>query len=136
MARKTPVDLPILPKNLNLNFSFKFYDEDREEYCLSCWKQKEIKRALKRLKQLSDKTLNQLRQDRSFYHFHEVIWEKTTEKRGFSNNLLDDLPHFQFMLPGINSQKARVFGALQGNTFFIVWFDLNHDVCISNKKHT
>lgn len=34
------------------------------------------------------------------------------------------------------SGKARLYGALQGNVFYVLWWDPDHQVFPSRKKHT
>ena len=124
-------------ENQELVFSFKHYDTSLDaRYCLSKWTQAQVKDALYRLSEVNRKSfLDLLRQSR-IWHFHEVDWSQTTQRTGFPGTALDQLPHFQFELPGVNSGKARVFGAYQKGVFFIVWFDLNHEIWPSLLKHT
>jgi hypothetical protein len=138
MGRKNKNNIPLrshdLPKT-NLKFSFEFYDIIQNKYCLSKWSEKDISTTLKRLKEVCEKNFQELFKDRSTYHFHSIDWTQTTE-RGFPNTKIQNLEPFQFALLGVNNQKARVYGAYADNTFFIVWFDLNHEICPSFKKHT
>ncbi|MDR3278612.1 MAG: hypothetical protein LBT12_07540 [Oscillospiraceae bacterium] len=34
------------------------------------------------------------------------------------------------------SGKERVWGVLSDGVFFIIWYDLNHEICPSEKKNT
>lgn len=137
-VRKLPLptgESSVLDKELV--FSFKFYDEANDEkYCLSKFATDQIRTALQRLKEINCITLNDLRQKRSFYNFHDVDWSKTTIKTGFRDRDLKELEPFQFSLANVNGQKTRVFGAMSGFTFYIVWFDLNHEIWPSFKKNT
>jgi len=134
--KKDNVPAPTFPENKKLKFSFEFYDKSSADYCLSGWNQKQIRDALLRLQDINTKTYNDLSRDRGIYHFGEVIWERTTKKLGFPNLALNNLPAFHFALLGVNGQKARVFGALSSDTFYIVWFDLNHEIWPVALKHT
>ena len=121
----------------NISFSFEFYDiSDENKYCLSQWNKEQISLALLRLRDINKKTYNEISRDSKVYHFYPVDWNKTTKKQGFSDVKLKNLSAFHFSLLGINNQKARVFGAYSQNIFYIVWFDLNHEIWPSFKKHT
>ncbi|MBU1088512.1 hypothetical protein KKA02_01355 [Patescibacteria group bacterium] len=126
----------LLPANEKIRFSFEYYDKSSSNYCLSCWSQKDIRSTLLRLQDVCTKSFNHLNRERRVYHFSEVIWEKTIKKTGFPNRGVNQLPAFHFALLGINNQKARVYGAYSASTFYIVWFDLNHEIWPVKLKHT
>ncbi len=118
-----------------LKFSFEYYDTSNK-YCLSSWTKEQIKGSLARLKDISSKSFNLLKQDSRTYHFNEVIWEKTIEKNGFPDQRTKNLAAFHFALLGVNGQLARIYGAYSQGTFYIVWFDLNHDIWPTPLKYT
>lgn len=111
-----------------LRFSFEFYDTSSNEFCLSRWTQEQIRLTLTRLLEISSKTFHELSREKKVLHFHEVIWERTIKTSGFPNKEANKLHAFQFALLGVNGQLARVFGAYAENVFYIVWFDLNHEI--------
>jgi len=117
-------DLP----SKRIKFSFRYYDVTSDRYCLSCWPRQEIRKTLGRLREIGEKTYSEMCADGEVLHFHEVDWQQTTETRGFPDHDAGTMPPFQFALLGVNHQKARVFGALSGDTFYIVWFDKDHRV--------
>jgi len=119
----------------SIKFSFKFYDTSCKDFCLSRWGENYIALSLERLQDISRKKFCELGKGNS-YHFHEVRWEQTTKKSGFPIKDANYLNAFQFSLAGINNQKARVFGAYANNTFYIIWFDLEHEIWPSFKKNT
>lgn len=119
-----------------LNFSFEHYDFRNEEYCISCWSKQQIKRTLQILKDVCQKNLNELYNNRKVYHFGEVIWERTIKKKGFENPSIDNLPAFHFSLLGVNGQLARAYGAFADDIFYIVWFDLEHTIWPTALKNT
>ena len=129
------IPTPQLPTDETIKFSFRCYDETGK-FCLSKWGEANVLMVLKRLKELNKKTYNELLRDRSGYHFHSVNWDNTTEKNGFSDIYLKDKEAFQVALLGINNQKARMYGAFERNVFYIVWFDLEHQITPSTLKHT
>ncbi len=118
-----------------IKFSFEFYDSSCK-YCLSKWGDKDVLSAIKRLKEINGKTLGELKDSRSTYHFHFVDWKNTQEKNGFPESRANQLEPYQFSLVGINNQKARVYGACAEGVFYIVWFDFEHEIWPSFKKHT
>lgn len=126
----------------NLTFSFQYYDDSdsssggKRKYCLSSWSEPDISLTLTRLKEVSCQTLHEIKSSSSVYHFHEVYWHKTTERSGFPNRKVMELPAFQFAVLGVNKQKARVYGALSRNVFYVVWFDYHHEISPSFKKGT
>ena len=118
-----------------IKFSFKFYDTRNQQYCISTWKQEDIALVLERLKDISNKTFTEISRHNT-YKFHPVKWEETRHKSGFPSNEANELNPFQFALVGVNGQKSRIFGAYADNTFYIVWFDFNHEIHPSPKKNT
>lgn len=127
---------PKLSENEKLRFSFEYYDKGSSEFCISGWNQKQIRDSLLRLQDICTKSYKDLWRERGVYHFGEVYWEKTIKKSGFPNPAVNALPAFHFALLGVNGQRARVFGALSTGTFYVVWFDLNHDIWPVELKHT
>lgn len=119
-----------------LKFSFEYYDNSSDKYCLSCWTRDQIRKSLLRIQDICTKTFLELRRDSAQYHFYETEWHKTIKPLGFPNPALKALPSFHFSLLGVNGQKARVFGAYGNDTFYIVWFDLNHEILPVALKHT
>lgn len=119
-----------------LKFSFEYYDNTCDDYCLSKWESSQVRDALIRLREICAVSFMDMQSQSKQYHFAEVIWERTTKPTGFPFRALDGLPAFHFALLGINHQKARVFGAYQAGVFYIVWFDLNHEIWPSVLKHT
>lgn len=128
-----PEPKPIKEK---VKLSFEFYDTSCIDYCISEWEKTEILKALGRLKDINNKTYSDLTQGSKTYHFHQVSWEETTKKQGFPDPRVNSLDPYQIALVGINGGKARVFGAYANNIFYIVWFDYNHKIWPSYKKHT
>ncbi len=119
-----------------ISFSFKFYDCGDKNFCISRWEEDKIAGALKRLKEVNEKTYNDLVRDNRVLHFHPVDWKQTTKPNGFPFSQANNVDAFQFELIGLNHGKARVYGALSNNIFHIVWFDFNHLIWPSFKKHT
>lgn len=134
-TKNLQVTEPTLPKTQKIKFSFEYYDTSNK-YCLSSWSVDRIKKTLDRLKNVNTKTFNDLRRERYVYHFSEVIWEKTIEKNGFPDSRTKHLPAFHFSLLGVNDQLARVYGVFSEDTFYVVWFDLDHKIWPTPLKNT
>jgi hypothetical protein len=131
-----PLPTPQVPLNLRLRFSFEHYDTTSDRYCLSRFSSDEVRSTLGRLSEVNKLTYNEIRQKGRVYHFHDVDWSRTSERGGFPNEALAGLEAFQFAILGVNNQRARVYGALYENTFYIVWFDRDHVITPSAKKGT
>jgi|SRR6266496_1785009 len=125
-----------VPGSQKIVFSFEFYNSNSSDFCLSEFSCDQIKLTLQRLKDVNGKTYHELSQGGGVMHFHQVYWPKTTCPKGFEVVALESLEPFQFALLGVNGQKARVYGALGSGVFYIVWFDLEHKITPSFKKHT
>ena len=122
----------------NLSFSFEYYDHtDDSLFCLSDWAKDDIKYTLKRLKEMCSKPIIEMIGKKT-YHFYPTNWNSTEFKNGFPPPMeaLNALEPFHFAIVGLNEQKARVFGALSGSTFYIAWFDYDHDIIPVTLKHT
>lgn len=125
-----------LPENKKITFSFEYYDTSCDDYCLSGFTKEQVKKSITRLQDISSKTFNEMQRCRNVYHFYEVIWEQTTKKKGFPNPKANELSAFHFALLGVNQQLARVYGAYSSGVFYLVWFDLNHEIWPTALKHT
>jgi hypothetical protein len=133
---KRSIAPPAVVADDHVRFSFEFYDTSDTRYCLSRATAEQVRRTLARLKEVNQNSVAELRQKSDVYHFHAVDWDRTAEPQGFPDSRLLALPSYQFALLGVNQQRARVYGVLHGNTFYIVWFDLDHAIWPSFKKHT
>lgn len=123
-------------KNQKLSFSFEFYDFKNKKYSLLKWSNEQILNTIARLKDINTKTFNEMRKQSRVYSFGEVDWSRTIFPRGFTNPMVNNLPAFHFALLGVNGQLARVFGGYAQGIFYIVWFDLNHEIWSTPLKHT
>lgn len=140
MGRKKVSESDQKLASLNISFSFEYYDTSAESlFCLSDWGKESIKHTLGRLRDICQKTLYEMQQQRKVYHFTPTDWSKSKMyPKGFPEHIgaLNNLDPFHFAVLGLNQQKARVFGAVSGSTFYIVWFDYDHDVLPYKLKHT
>ena len=123
--------------NKSLVFSFLYYDTsstDNGRYCISCWQKEDIKEALVRLQQISQTSVPELRRAKS-WHFTPIDWSKM-KKKSFPVRGMNLMENYHFALPGISKEGARVFGAISGSTFYIVWFDMHHEIWPVKLKNT
>lgn len=140
MSKKQPkavksVKTPKLPSS-KLKFSFEYYDTLDDSYCLSKFTAEQIKTGMLKLKEISGMTFDELISNRIVLHFGAVVWEKTIKPNGFGIKALESIEAFHFALLGVNGQLCRVFGAYYQGTFYIVWFDLNHEIWPTKLKNT
>lgn len=117
-----------MPFEAGLHFSFRYYDLSCSDYCISRWNERQIRRTLEILKDVSSRTYEDLWRDRRVYHFAEVIWQRTTKPLGYEELGIENLPAFHLGLLGVNGQKARLYGAYSTGVFYAIWFDLNHEI--------
>lgn len=109
-----------------ISFSFKYYNENHNKF--SCTEKEAIYwlTLLKRLKDLSSLTVQELLVNRSStLRCHPINWEDTSE-RGFglpNEEQLVDTP-YQFSLS--SNEHGRIHGFFIGEIFYIVWLDPDH----------
>jgi hypothetical protein len=112
-----------------VQFSFKYLDlsntKFRLDQCLDACEYGHV--MLLRLSAIESMKVNEFRFGGSpTLRCHAIQWEKTSEKRGFSNlnaQLRANSP-WQFSLTA--NQYGRVHGFFVENTFFVVWLDPKH----------
>jgi hypothetical protein len=85
------------------------------------------------LAEISKLTRNELmvQQSRRF-RAHQLDWNKTKFKFGFSADFLEQVECAQFCL---STGKGRVHGFLIGNRFYIVWLDPHHNMYPEDTHH-
>ena len=109
-----------------ISFSFKYYNENHNKF--SCTEKEAIYwlTLLKRLKDLSSLTVQELLVNRSStLRCHPIKWEDTSES-GFglpNEEQLVDTP-YQFSLS--SNEHGRIHGFFIGEIFYIVWLDPDH----------
>ena len=110
-----------------INFSFKYLTEQNEKF--QCYREAHVyyHDFLKRIKALSTLKIMEFLSNRSdALRAHPIVWEKTTEKKGFgipAEDQIVDTP-YQFTLSA--NENGRIHGFFIQNTFYIVWFDKDH----------
>lgn len=106
-------------------FSF-LYAQDN--YCLSQWESKDIKKLIDRLAKFETKKWSEIH-TQSVYQFSKV------DKNGLSikipNEITDDTNIYYFKPFGQNT-PFRVFGIKERHNFKFLWFDKKHEVYSGN----
>ncbi|MFA7244547.1 MAG: hypothetical protein WC080_04665 [Patescibacteria group bacterium] len=120
--------------NEKLKISFEYYDSASSKYCLSKFEKDQVREALLRLRDINGKSYMELYRQRDHYHFHQVNWKDTEEKNGFPPCGVNEFDPFQIALHNVNEWKVRVFGGIHKGTFYIVWFDLEHEIDPSMRR--
>ena len=116
-------------------FSFRYYDTDCSDWCISEWEKEQIKTALTQLKEINQKKITELCRGKP-WHSHPVEWKKTIYRDGFPNKSLREMESWQIALPSVKKTCTRFFGVIEKNIFHIVWFDLNHKIWPTKLKNT
>lgn len=113
---------------LELKFSFKYFDSSDEELCPPKFNENYTQVLMERLKALSSWTVQEFISSNSkSIRSHPHIWEKTSRPNGFSHlneQLKGTITGWQFQLT--LSEHGRVHGFFINNTFYIVWLDKDH----------
>jgi hypothetical protein len=109
-----------------IKFSFKYLAYS-DKFSLNKADNNYIIKLMERLKNVSSIAISDFRNNKSKAlraHMHD--WRRTTEKDGFNclNDQLKQCEAWQFQLS--SNEHGRVHGILLDETFYIVWFDLDH----------
>jgi len=115
--------------DLHPYFSFRHYHVDHKKYSAERFEnKKDFVTFLERLQKISQFTWKEIfTSHRGVFHAHEVNWDKTAERKGFSHlqKELQDCPVYQFAI----FKECRILGFFNHhNVFKIVWIDRFHEV--------
>ena len=119
------LDARIPYRDRNPIFSFSYYDEKHRHYSArSVATCNDFCLLFKHLRMYSTMTWGQIEAGK--HHAHEVEWSKSKQPTGFSGSLAipKTYPPYQFVAYG----KARIVGFHKNKVFYIVWFDVNHQI--------
>jgi hypothetical protein len=135
---------PALPQSigsyygLNPTWSFKKCDFDHPQWGLS-QNPKHLPQLLKKLASFELQTYGEIfsstsgRASNTRNHWIDVEHiVKDAQDRLAAQNLNDEDSLCSLAL----SSLERVWGVIKAGVFYIIWYDLNHEVCPSNKRHT
>lgn len=118
-----------LSPDLELRFSFKFFDQSDKEMCPPTFLEGYTQTLLQRLQDLSSWKVSDFtsRPDKSVRN-HQHDWESTSRPMGFSNlnEHFRAYPGWQFCLTA--NKYGRVHGILIDHTFYVIWLDQDHNL--------
>lgn len=117
----------IQPHEMELCFSFKYFDASDTEICPPTFKPKYTQSLMDRLKSLSTWTVSEFINKRNkSVRNHTHDWSRTSRPKGFAhlNSELKDCDGWQFQIS--QSEHGRVHGIIIQNVFFIIWLDPDH----------
>ncbi len=122
----------ITPTNFHENslvFSWKYYDSSLDNFHLEHKSLPYVLELLDQLKILSEKTLFEAKEAGDALRFHRIdfkthnVSEKTLDIK--NEGLMADENAYQFQL---SKRNGRVIGFMLNNTFYIRWFDPEHNL--------
>lgn len=113
----------------SLVFSWKYYDSSLDNFHLEHKSLSYVLELLDQLKILSEKTLLEAKEAGDALRFHRIDFKthNVSEKTlGIKNEgLMADENAYQFQL---SKRNGRVIGFMLNNTFYIRWFDPEHNL--------
>lgn len=117
----------VSPPDVELRFSFKFFDHTDEEMCPKTFVDGYTQALMQRMRDLSSWTVKRFTgsQDTSVRnHIHD--WSKTGRPDGFSslNQHYREYPGWQFCISA--NEHGRVHGIIIDDTFHVIWLDCSH----------
>jgi hypothetical protein len=131
--------VPSLSKNIpkpapqasgTIRFSFKHIDlVTNPKFALDRCRGGYLLKLLERLRDLCLLKDIEFRTSRSSsINSHQIDWSTTSEPDGFTtlNQQLREVPAWQFEIT--RNEHGRVHGFLLEDTFFVVWFDPDHEL--------
>lgn len=111
--------VPVGSDQQHPNFSFRHVDTNN--YLLQDWEKDEIKQLVKRLILLEQLTWHGVKT-------HGGLRWKTLDTSSLRCAIPANIPEEQTIAEFRVSQRMRVMGYRQDRTFYLVWFDRNHEV--------
>lgn len=129
--------IPKLVENPDAYFSkktvwnFSRCDIDHVSWSLSCC-QNLFNDIILKLIDFERRTWSDIESDKKHNHWIDASDLSPDAQRRLSERYPEYDRVFSLRLTG----KLRLIGTIQNGTFFIFWYDPEHQVCISHKKHT
>ena len=112
-----------------VKLSFQYLDlHDTPEFCLIGRDDQYFISVLERFRDVNKQTINEFRAPGRALRVHPIVWDKTSKPNGFSflpAQLTEGIIPYQFQLSQAN---GRFHGFFIAETFYIVWFDPNHQL--------
>lgn len=110
-----------------VRWCFRYFNPQHTKFNFSCCDENFLKKFLTRLKHYSRLKVQEIRQSRSrSIRSNPIQWEKTSESGGFGlHEQLGDDEAYELT---VSQSLGRFHGFFNGNIFFIVWLDLDHEL--------
>ena len=117
-------------KTLHPSWCFSRSDDSSERWSIMQITKNELLELKNRLSSYERMTWAEIEGDEN--HFIPIgSMIKDAQDRAYDIKIYQD-SLFSLRISG----RKRLFGFIQEGVFFIIWYDRNHEVCISHKKHT
>jgi hypothetical protein len=117
-----------------LRFSFKYLDFSNTKFLPTECSQGYLCKLFKILQALSDWRVGDFVNQSNREHRHMIPFETSTEPNGFQLSDTEQMGYvegWQFSVnPEVPYDRGRVHGALVEDTFYLVWFDEHHRLCV------
>ena len=112
-----------------ISFSFRYYQDDRDQFSIGGRDAKYLASLLRRLRDLSQLKAQEIINNQSkSLRCHGIVWKNITEPNGFgipNEAALVNVP-YQFQISA--NEYGRVHGFFSENVFYIVWLDPDHNL--------
>lgn len=112
-------------------WNFSRCDIDHEQWSLSCCKDI-FNDIILKLIDFERRTWGEIENDKDHNHWIDA----TSLSKEAQDRLIQKYPEYDRVFSLRLTGKLRLIGTIQGGVFFVFWYDPEHQVCISNKKHT
>lgn len=132
-GEKTPKALedPNAYFNKTPSWNFNRCDAEHDNWSLSCCEDI-YNNVITKLISFERRTWSDIINDKKHNHWIEASDLSADAQRRLSEKYPEYDRVFSLRLTG----KLRLIGTIQGGIFFIFWYDPEHQVCTSHKKHT
>jgi len=111
-----------------INFSFKYLDNQHHKFTYGSHNGGYFVEVINRIKEICKLTKLELLANRSAaLRAHPITWNSTSEERfGFPKE--DEIVDTPYQFSIASNEHGRVHGFFIYNTFYVVWFDKNHQL--------
>lgn len=131
-SKKTPVYREDPGSDLALHPSWQFSKADMEYKRWSVANAEDIEEILKKLQGLESQTWGEIRQQDNGCHTVQCNKFITEAKKRMAELKLTYEEMFSIRIDG----KKRLYGVIEDGVFLMIWYDREHEIYPSKKKHT
>ena len=112
-----------------ISFSFRYYQDDRDQFSIGGRDAKYLASLLRRLRDLSQLNAQEVINNQSkSLRCHGIVWKNTTEPNGFGIPNEAELVNVPYQFQISANEYGRVHGFFSENVFYIVWLDPDHNL--------